>query len=41
MGKKGKGIKSVVDNRRARYEYHIKENLEAGLVLVGTEVKPA
>jgi SsrA-binding protein len=39
MGKKGKGIKSVVDNRRARYEYHIKENLEAGLVLVGTEVK--
>ncbi|MDD3880193.1 MAG: SsrA-binding protein SmpB [Syntrophomonas sp.] len=39
MGKKGKGIKPVVDNRRARYEYHIKENLEAGLVLVGTEVK--
>ncbi len=39
MGKKGKGIKSVVDNRRARYEYHIKENLEAGLVLMGTEVK--
>ncbi len=39
MGKKGKGIKPVVDNRRARYEYHIKENLEAGLVLMGTEVK--
>ena len=39
MGKKGKGIKPAGDNRRARYEYHIKENLEAGLVLVGTEVK--
>ncbi|HWP95396.1 MAG TPA: SsrA-binding protein SmpB [Syntrophomonadaceae bacterium] len=39
MGVKQKGIKPVVDNRRARHEYHIKENLEAGLVLVGTEVK--
>ena len=40
MGKKVKGgIKPVVDNRRARHEYHIKENYEAGLVLVGTEVK--
>ena len=36
---KQKGIKSVVDNRRARHEYHIKENYEAGMVLVGTEVK--
>jgi SsrA-binding protein len=33
------GIKPVVDNRRARHEYHIKENYEAGMVLVGTEVK--
>lgn len=39
MSKKAKGIKVVADNRRARYEYHIKESLEAGLVLVGTEVK--
>ena len=29
----------AVDNRRARYEYHILESLEAGLVLTGTEVK--
>lgn len=36
---KHKGIKPVVDNRRARHEYHIKENFEAGMVLVGTEVK--
>lgn len=28
-----------IDNRRARYEYHILESLEAGLVLTGTEVK--
>lgn len=38
MGKQ-KGIKPVVDNRRARFNYHIKENFEAGLVLSGTEVK--
>lgn len=38
MGKK-KGVKSVVDNRRARYDYHIKDVYEAGMVLVGTEVK--
>jgi len=29
----------VVSNRKARYEYHILEVVEAGLVLVGTEVK--
>jgi SsrA-binding protein len=29
----------AIDNRRARYEYHILESLEAGLVLTGTEVK--
>lgn len=39
MAKQKGGIKSVVDNRRARHEYHIKENFEAGMVLVGTEVK--
>jgi SsrA-binding protein len=38
MGKKT-GIKPVIENRKARFEYHIKENFEAGLVLVGTEVK--
>jgi SsrA-binding protein len=29
----------IVENRRARFEYHILESLEAGLVLSGTEVK--
>jgi SsrA-binding protein len=29
----------IVENRRARFEYHILESLEAGLVLNGTEVK--
>jgi SsrA-binding protein len=29
----------IVENRRARYEYHIMESVEAGLVLNGTEVK--
>lgn len=38
MGKKT-GIKPVIENRKARFEYHIEENFEAGLVLVGTEVK--
>jgi SsrA-binding protein len=28
-----------VDNRRARYDYNILDSLEAGLVLVGSEVK--
>ena len=30
---------TVIDNRRARYEYHILESVEAGLALTGTEVK--
>ena len=29
----------TIENRRARYEYHILESVEAGLVLSGTEVK--
>ena len=29
----------VVDNRRARHDYHLLERIEAGLVLTGTEVK--
>jgi SsrA-binding protein len=39
MGSKKTGIKPVIENRKARFEYHIKENFEAGLALVGTEVK--
>jgi len=31
--------KTVADNRRARFDYHIEEKLEAGLALQGTEVK--
>jgi len=29
----------AVDNRRARFEYHILESMEAGIVLTGTEIK--
>lgn len=32
-------IKTVAENRRARYEYFIEETFEAGIVLQGTEVK--
>lgn len=35
----GEEVKIVVTNRKARFEYHIDESLEAGLVLTGTEVK--
>jgi len=33
------GEKLIVDNRRARHDYHLLERMEAGLVLTGTEVK--
>ncbi len=33
------GIKIITTNRKARHEFWIEETLEAGLVLVGTEVK--
>lgn len=32
-------IKRVVSNRKARFEYYIEDRYEAGLSLVGTEVK--
>ena len=32
-------IKMVANNRKARHLYHILETVEAGLVLMGTEVK--
>ena len=35
---KGQG-KLIAENRRARYEYFIEESVEAGIMLVGTEVK--
>ena len=33
------GVKVVADNRRARYDYEILDTFEAGLALVGPEVK--
>jgi SsrA-binding protein len=33
------GEKLIVDNRRARHEYHLGDRVEAGVVLTGTEVK--
>ena len=36
---KDKSEKLIAENRKARYEYHIDETLEVGVMLVGTEVK--
>jgi SsrA-binding protein len=33
------GSKLIVENRRARHDYHLLERIEAGLQLTGTEVK--
>ncbi len=33
------GRKLVAQNKKARHDYHIEDTYEAGLVLVGTEVK--
>ena len=39
-GKSGSGgIELVVDNRKARHDFFVEETLEAGIVLLGTEVK--
>lgn len=32
-------VKTVAENRRARYDYHIEDSYEAGIALTGTEVK--
>ena len=32
-------IKVIISNRKARFEYEILDKYEAGMVLVGTEVK--
>jgi SsrA-binding protein len=39
MGRKNEGMKVVCENRKARHDYFIHETFEAGLALVGTEVK--
>ncbi len=31
--------KLIAENRRARFDYHIEADLEAGIVLLGSEVK--
>lgn len=36
---KERGRKLIAQNRKARFDYHIDETVEAGLVLTGTEVK--
>jgi SsrA-binding protein len=33
------GIKKIASNKKAYHEYHIEETFEAGIVLMGTEVK--
>lgn len=33
------GLKTIVDNRKARHEYYVLETFEAGIELYGTEVK--
>jgi SsrA-binding protein len=36
---KEQGHKPIAQNRKARHDYHIEDTWEAGLVLMGTEVK--
>jgi SsrA-binding protein len=36
---KEKGQKFVAQNKKARHDYHIEDTYEAGMVLMGTEVK--
>lgn len=39
MGKKKSSSSTLVENRKARHDYFIEETYEAGIALVGTEVK--
>jgi len=39
MAKKETGSKVVAENRKARFNYYIEDTFEAGIQLVGTEVK--
>ena len=36
---RSKGTKTIAENRKARHEYFVLETYEAGMELVGTEVK--
>lgn len=37
--KEDTNYKVIADNRRARYDYAIEEDIECGIVLMGSEVK--
>ncbi len=39
MPKEKKQSSVISDNRRARHEYHVEDDIEAGVALCGTEVK--
>lgn len=39
MAKQDGNAKLIAENRRARFDYYLEETLEAGIQLVGTEVK--
>ncbi len=39
MSKEPRATKTIADNRKARFDYTILDTVEAGLVLLGTEVK--
>lgn len=39
MGKKKSSSNTLAENRKARHDYFIEETYEAGIALVGTEVK--
>lgn len=38
-GPRGEGLRVVAQNKRARFDYTVEESLEAGLELMGSEVK--
>ncbi|WP_424184678.1 SsrA-binding protein SmpB [Actinokineospora sp. G85] len=39
MGKKAQQPGTIATNRKARHDYHVLDTVEAGVVLMGTEVK--
>lgn len=41
MKPENQGNRIIADNRQAHYEYFLTDNMEAGIVLTGTEVKAA
>ena len=39
MNKSKRGENTIAQNKRARHDYHLEEDFEAGIVLTGWEVK--